>query len=211
MSHSLAWEPWRLWHFKKCEGFLRSFEPIEENPKSKNKNSNQNFSRKADVVAAVNLRSSWHFGSGIVFCVGYFHLIDLPLFCVFSATESETIIFHFRGEKAPVKSRGAQPTTVWKAVEPGAAFQYPFVLAILCPCDRVSWMRKVVTIHPFPHISWHVIQPIRALSLRVRTNGLSSCWVFIWVVGFIQWPLVSPWINQSVLPACGFFPFLFCW
>jgi hypothetical protein len=93
-------------------GFSRPIEPIEENPKPQNKNSNQNFSRKADVVAVVNFRGRWHFGSGLVFCIGCFHLIRLPLFYVFGATESETIISHFRGEKAPVKSRGAQPTTV---------------------------------------------------------------------------------------------------
>ena len=110
MSHSRLRDLWKP--YEKYNYFLVLLEPIEENPKSKNKNTNQNFSRKADVVATFSFRSRRHFGSRFVFCVRRFHLIRFPLFCVFGATESETIIFHFWSEKAPVKSRSAQSATV---------------------------------------------------------------------------------------------------
>ena len=105
MSHSGLRDLWKP--YEKYNYFLVLLEPIEENPKSKNKNTNQNFSRKADVVATFSFRSRRHFGFRFVFCFRRFHL-----FCVFGATESETIIFHFGSEKAPVKSRSAQSATV---------------------------------------------------------------------------------------------------
>ena len=58
----------------------------------------------------------------------------------FCATKPEAVVFHLWGEKTSVEGWGAQSATIRKAVEPGSAFQHPFVFAIFRTRDGVSRM-----------------------------------------------------------------------
>lgn len=71
---------------------------------------------------------------------------------ILCTTKTEAVVLYVRIEKAPVESGSTEPAPVRQAVEPGAAFQYTFVLAILGFWDGVSGVRQVIGIHPFPYV-----------------------------------------------------------